>query len=199
MCIPLSPEVVETLKSLDRVRDCQADIPRAIADELLTHGLAYELRTGGSINMTAAGRLWLNRCADLRACVDQARPDFVLYNDPWIHEAMMKTQSTRWFALDQYAPVRDGWYEVRLVSGDTAFAKFGDGEWTEKPMLTFTRWRGLRSDPAKSGDAVDATADATAAKGVRDAWDAFFPGVGNEQHKPLAAAHGDHPRRIEAS
>ncbi|VWC60922.1 hypothetical protein [Burkholderia lata] len=108
----------------------------------------------------------------------------------------MKTQSTRWFALDQYAPVRDGWYEVRLVSGDTASAKFGDGEWTEKPMLTFTRWRGLRSDPAKSGDAVDATA----AKGVRDAWDAFFPGVGNEQHKPLAAAHGDHhPRRIAAS
>ncbi|VWB94503.1 hypothetical protein BLA23254_04480 [Burkholderia lata] len=112
----------------------------------------------------------------------------------------MKTQSTRWFALDQYAPVRDGWYEVRLVSGDTAFAKFGDGEWTEKPMLTFTRWRGLRSDPDKSGDAVDATADASAAKGVRDAWNAFFPGVGNEQHKPLAAAHGDHhPRRIAAS
>ncbi|HDR9060544.1 TPA: hypothetical protein QDB03_002149 [Burkholderia vietnamiensis] len=107
----------------------------------------------------------------------------------------MKTQSTRWFALDQYAPVRDGWYEVRLVSGNTAFAKFGDGEWTERPMLTFTRWRGLRSDPAKSGDAVDATA----AKGVRDAWDAFFPGVGNEQHKPLAAAHGDNPRRIAAS
>ncbi|WP_239483159.1 hypothetical protein [Burkholderia sp. MS455] len=64
MCIPLSPEVVETLKSLDRIPDSQADIPRAIANELLNHGLAYESRTGGSINMTAAGRLWLNRCAD---------------------------------------------------------------------------------------------------------------------------------------
>ncbi|WP_239511515.1 hypothetical protein [Burkholderia sp. JP2-270] len=64
MCIPLSPEVVETLKSLDRIPDSQADIPRAIANELLIHGLAYESRSGGSINMTAAGRLWLNRCAD---------------------------------------------------------------------------------------------------------------------------------------
>ncbi|WP_244130832.1 hypothetical protein [Burkholderia pyrrocinia] len=64
MCIPLSPEVVETLKSLDRIPASQADIPRAIANELLIHGLAYESRTGGSINMTAAGRLWLNRCAD---------------------------------------------------------------------------------------------------------------------------------------
>ncbi|RXV66007.1 hypothetical protein D1006_37115 [Burkholderia stabilis] len=64
MCIPLSPEVVETLRSLDRIPNSQADIPRAIANELLTHGLAYESRIGGSINMTAAGRLWLNRCAD---------------------------------------------------------------------------------------------------------------------------------------
>ncbi|MDN7615294.1 hypothetical protein [Burkholderia cepacia] len=63
MCIPLSPEVVETLKSLDRIPDSQADIPRSIANELLTHGLAYESRTGGSIHMTSAGRLWLNRCA----------------------------------------------------------------------------------------------------------------------------------------
>lgn len=81
----------------------------------------------------------------------------------------MKIQSTRWFTLDQYAPVRDGWYEVRLVSGDTAFAKFGDGEWTEKPMLTFTRWQGLCSDPAKSSDQETIAVDATAAKGVRDA------------------------------
>ena len=42
MCIPLTPEVVETLKSLDRVPDSQADIPRAMANELVTHGLAYE-------------------------------------------------------------------------------------------------------------------------------------------------------------
>jgi hypothetical protein len=112
---------------------------------------------------------------------------------------MMKIQSTRWFTLDRYAPVRDGWYEVRLVSGDTAFAKFGDGEWTEKPMLAFTRWRGLCSDPAKSSDQPTIAADATAAKGIRDAWDAFFPGVGDEQHKPLAAAHSDDSRRIAAS
>lgn len=115
----------------------------------------------------------------------------------------MKISSTRWFKLDQYAPVRNGWYEVRLVSGDTAFAKFGDGEWTEKPMLIFTRWRGLCSDPAKSSDqetlAADATAGATAAKGVRDAWDTFFPGVGDAQHKPLADVHSDHPRRIAIS
>ncbi|MCA8203965.1 hypothetical protein LGM71_23210 [Burkholderia sp. AU33545] len=111
----------------------------------------------------------------------------------------MKISSTRWFKLDQYAPVRNGWYEVRLVSGDTAFAKFGDGEWTEKPMLTFTRWRGLCSDPGKSSDQETITADATAAKGVRDAWDAFFPGVGDKQHKPRAAAHSDHTRRIAAS
>ncbi len=70
-------------------------------------------------------------------------------------------------------------------------------------MLTFTRWRGLCSDPAKSSDqetlAVEATADATAAKGVRDAWDAFFPGVGDAQHKSLADVHSDHPRRIAVS
>ena len=111
----------------------------------------------------------------------------------------MKIQSTRWFTLNRYAAVRDGWYEVRLVSGDTAFAKFGAGEWTEKPVLTFTHWRGLRSDPAKSGDQETIAADATAAKGVRDAWDAFFPGVGAEQHKPLAAAHSDDTRPTEGS
>ncbi|ALX11867.1 hypothetical protein P350_10065 [Burkholderia cepacia JBK9] len=108
----------------------------------------------------------------------------------------MKIPSTRWFTLDQYAPVRDGWYEVRLVSGDTAFAKFGDGEWTEKPMLTFMRWRGLCSDPAKSSDQETLAVDATSAKGVRDA---FFPGVGDAQHKPLADVHSDHPRRIAVS
>jgi len=64
MYVPLSPEAVEALKSLDRIPDSQADIPRAIANELLTRGLANESRTGGSINMTAAGRMWLNRCAD---------------------------------------------------------------------------------------------------------------------------------------
>ena len=36
-------------------------MPRPLAEELLTRELAYESRTGGVINMTAAGRLWLNR------------------------------------------------------------------------------------------------------------------------------------------
>jgi hypothetical protein len=34
----------------------------------------------------------------------------------------MEIESTQWFPLDQYAPVRDGWYEVQLVSGGTAFS-----------------------------------------------------------------------------
>ncbi len=38
MCIPLSPEVVETLKSLDRIPDSRADITHSIANELLTRG-----------------------------------------------------------------------------------------------------------------------------------------------------------------
>lgn len=104
----------------------------------------------------------------------------------------MEIQTTRWFPLDRYAPVRDGWYEVRLVSGDTAFVNFAAGEWTEKPPLVFTHWRGLRSDPARSADTETETFDAaaTAAVGVRAAWNAFFPGLGDEQHKPLDASHG---------
>lgn len=104
----------------------------------------------------------------------------------------MRIQSTRWFPLDRYAPVRDGWYEVQLVSGDTAFANFAAGEWTEKPPLVFTHWRGLSADPAKSADVetIDAAATAaTAAVGVRAVWNAFFPGLGDEQHKPLDAIH----------
>jgi hypothetical protein len=103
----------------------------------------------------------------------------------------MEIQSTPWFPLDQYAPVRDGWYEVQLVSGNTAFAKFGDGEWTEKPMLVFTHWRGLCADPTKSDEKETIAAEATAAQGVRAAWNAFFPGLGDEQHKPLDAARTD--------
>jgi len=102
----------------------------------------------------------------------------------------MGLQSTRWFPLDRYAPVRDGWYEVRLVSGDTAFANFTAGEWTEKPPLVFTHWRGLNSDPARSDEAETIDAAATAAIGVRAVWNAFFPGLGDDQHKPLEASHG---------
>jgi hypothetical protein len=101
----------------------------------------------------------------------------------------MQIQSTGWFPLDRYAPVRDGWYEVRLVSGETAFANFNAGEWTEKPPLVFTDWRGLCADPAKSGEAETIDAEAAAAEGVRAVWNAFFPGLGDEQHKPLDATH----------
>ena len=99
----------------------------------------------------------------------------------------MEIESTAWFPLDQHAPVRDGWYEVQLVNGDTAFAKFSAGEWTEKPMLVFTHWRGLVSDPAQSDETETIDAEVTAAEGVRAAWNAFFPGLGEEQHKPLDA------------
>jgi hypothetical protein len=102
----------------------------------------------------------------------------------------MGLQSTRWFPLDRYAPVRDGWYEVLLVSGDTAFAKFAAGEWTEKPPLVFSCWRGLRADPSRSADAGTIDAAATAAVGVRAAWNAFFPGLGNKRHQPLEGTHG---------
>jgi hypothetical protein len=61
MYIELSPEAVEVLKSLDRIPDSQADTARVIVEELLGRGLAYESRTCGAINMTAAGRLWLNQ------------------------------------------------------------------------------------------------------------------------------------------
>jgi hypothetical protein len=67
----------------------------------------------------------------------------------------VKLESTAWYPLDTYTPVREGWYEVQLASGETAFAKFGDEGWTEKPMLIFTHWRGLSANPgtacARSG------------------------------------------------
>ncbi|MGN6809111.1 MAG: hypothetical protein ACTHJZ_24660 [Trinickia sp.] len=96
----------------------------------------------------------------------------------------MEIQPTDWFALDKYAPVRDGWYEVQLVSGETAFAKFGDGEWTEKPLLVFTHWRGLSADPAKSGETESIGAEAMLAEGVRAVMNVFFPGHGDEAHQP---------------
>ena len=96
----------------------------------------------------------------------------------------MEIQSTNWFPLDEYAPVRDGWYEVQLVSGDTTFARFGGGDWTEKPLLVFTHWRGLSADPARSGETKTIGAEATLAEGVRDALNVFFPGQGDEVHQP---------------
>jgi hypothetical protein len=112
-------------------------------------------------------------------------------NDFSTREDMMDIRPTAWFPLDRYAPVRDGWYEVQLVSGDTAFAKFGANEWSEKPLLVFTHWRGLSADPARSGESETFSAEATAAEGVRAAWNAFFPGLGEEQHKPLDVAHNE--------
>jgi hypothetical protein len=96
----------------------------------------------------------------------------------------MGIQTTNWFPLDKYAPVRNGWYEVQLVSGETTFAKFGGGEWTEKPLLVFTHWRGLSADPARSGETEAIGAEATLAEGVRDALNVFFPGAGGETHEP---------------
>jgi hypothetical protein len=118
-------------------------------------------------------------------CLVFIRDDFSTRED------MMDIRPTAWFPLDRYTPVRDGWYEVQLVSGDTAFAKFGANEWSEKPLLVFTHWRGLSADPARSGESETFSAEATAAEGVRAAWNAFFPGLGEEQHKPLDVTHGE--------
>ncbi|MGF6604488.1 hypothetical protein P3T23_009244 [Paraburkholderia sp. GAS448] len=63
MYIQLSPEAAQTLKSLDLIPDSEAATPRSIAEELLSVGLAYESRACGVINMTAAGRVWLNQRA----------------------------------------------------------------------------------------------------------------------------------------
>jgi hypothetical protein len=92
----------------------------------------------------------------------------------------MDIRPTAWFPLDRYAPVRDGWYEVQLVSGDTAFAKFGANEWSEKPLLVFTHWRGLSADPARSGESETFSAEATAAEGVRAAWHTTKRATGEE-------------------
>lgn len=123
---------------------------------------------------------------------------------------MKEIEPTPWFELAVHSPARDGWYEVQLTSGDTAFAKYGEGEWTEKPDNAFTHWRGLSADPSQAGageaqDEVKAAADgaeapaeakdadepidaeATAASGVRAAWNAFFPSLAEEQHKPVDA------------
>lgn len=144
---------------------------------------------------------------------------------------MKEIEPTPWFELATYAPVRAGWYEVQLEGGATAFAKYGDGNWTEQPSSAITHWRGLSADPAAAADGAAATGDAapgkaassdaassdaaaagaatagaaaaggesidaeaTAAEGVRAAWNAFFPALGEEQHKPLdAAANGKAP------
>ena len=63
MDIQLSREAIATLKSFDRTPDSEAALPRPVAEELLTLGLAYESRVDGAINMTAAGRRWLNQRA----------------------------------------------------------------------------------------------------------------------------------------
>jgi hypothetical protein len=101
---------------------------------------------------------------------------------------MMDIEATDWFPLDQYAPVREGWYEVRLVSGETAFSRFSAGDWTDKPVLVFTHWRGLAADPDASAEHENFDAQVTAAQGVRAVWDAFFPGL-QEKHD---RRHGTH-------
>jgi hypothetical protein len=102
----------------------------------------------------------------------------------------MEIEPTEWFPLDELKPVREGWYEVQLANGETAFARYVEGDWTEKPPLVFTHWRGLSQDPVRAGgETEDIGAEVTAAEGVRAAWNAFFPGAGNEAHKPLDAAN----------
>ncbi len=91
--------------------------------------------------------------------------------------AEMEVETTGWFPLSRYAPVREGWYEVKLASGDTAFSRFVDGHWTEQPVLVFTHWRGLSADPGISPDSEHMDAQVAAAQGVRAAWNAFFPGT----------------------
>ncbi|SAL87968.1 hypothetical protein AWB74_08344 [Caballeronia arvi] len=88
----------------------------------------------------------------------------------------MQIDTTDWFPQAQYSPARDGWYEVQLASGDTAFARFAEGNWTEQPVLVFTHWRGLSKDPGISPDTEHMDAESAAAQGVRAAWNAFFPG-----------------------
>jgi hypothetical protein len=97
----------------------------------------------------------------------------------------MEIEATAWFPMDDYTPAREGWYEVQLVSGETAFAKYIGGDWTEKPLLVFTHWRGLSEDPARTDEPETIAGEAAAAEGVRAAWNAFFPGAGGEAHKPL--------------
>ena len=97
----------------------------------------------------------------------------------------METDTTGWFPLDQFAPAREGWYEVKLTSGETAFCRFLDGHWTEQPVLVFTHWRGLNADPGISPDSDHMDAQAAAAQGVRAAWNAFFPAA-EHTHPPKA-------------
>jgi hypothetical protein len=55
-----------------------------------------------------------------------------------------------------------------------------EGQWTEKPALTFTHWRGLSADPTLSGETENIDAEATAAEGVRAVWNAFFPSIADD-------------------
>lgn len=87
----------------------------------------------------------------------------------------MEIDTTDWFLLDRYAPSREGWYEVKLSSGDPAFSRFVDGHWTEQPVLVFTHWRGLSADPGIPADSEHMDAQAAAAQGVRAVWNALFP------------------------
>jgi hypothetical protein len=93
----------------------------------------------------------------------------------------MEIDTTDWFPMDRFAPAREGWYEVKLTSGDTAFSRFVDGHWTEQPVLVFTHWRGLSADPGIPPDTEHMDAQATAAQGVRAVWNAFFPAMEDAQ------------------
>jgi hypothetical protein len=106
-----------------------------------------------------------------------------------MEESTMEIATTDWFDAATSTPKRHGWYEVQLGNGDTAFAKFDEQGWTEKPVLTFEHWRGLVSDPAQGGETESVAAEASVATGVRAVWDAFFPALA----EPDAAVAGSTP------
>ncbi len=75
---------------------------------------------------------------------------------------------------------------------ETAFAKFDEHGWTEKPVLAFTAWRGLSADPAKGGETDTIDAEVSVATGVRAVWDAFFPAIADHGNSADGAAKPDH-------
>jgi len=87
----------------------------------------------------------------------------------------METDTTAWFDATGSKPVRHGWYEVHLKNGESAYAEFGADGWSEAPVVPFTHWRGLATDPIKSGETGTIAAEVSVATGVRAVWDAIFP------------------------
>jgi len=86
----------------------------------------------------------------------------------------METNTTEWFDATGSEPKRHGWYEVQLKDGENAFAEFDANGWSEAPVVLFTHWRGLASDPIKFAETAASAAEISVATGVRAFWDAIF-------------------------